>query len=166
MIRSTTLRRATRILLGAFIAAFAMVSMHVSGAVLPVPVPVPMSVSVSQSTSTGIADLPASTHDTALHNDSSREASNHGAASHDAPCHEKQPDPVLLLCKHHCQSAVQTLDHPAANVPSWSGAATWTVAEADPAIARKPLVVKAFRPDATHHGSSPPLYARTARLRI
>lgn len=132
MIRSKTLQGATRILLGAFIAAYAMVSMHVYAKAQPV------------------------AHEAAVVYESALEKH----------CQEQQPDPALLLCKYHCQSEIQTLDHPDANVLALPLAAVLLVPVTDPAIARKPLVGKALRANATLHGGSPPLYSSTARLRI
>jgi hypothetical protein len=84
-------------------------------------------------------------------------------------CHDSlapAPPANPLLCKHHCLSATQTLDHPTASVVALPDAAVLRVPAASQAIAMKPLVDKAFRPDATHHGGSPPLYSSTARRRI
>ena len=74
--------------------------------------------------------------------------------------------PAPLLCKHHCQSQIQTLDHPQVDVPTPPAAALLTVSLVDLTIGLKPLVGKALRPDAVHHGGAPPLFASTARLRI
>ncbi len=140
MIRSRTIRRTARLLLGAFIAAFAMVSVHVNGKALSVPV-----------ASAQAAAVTATAAD---------------ESAHEGHCQQQQPDPVLLLCKHHCQSAVQTLDHPDANLPALAAAGVFTLRLENPAIARKSLVDKALRPAATHRGGSPPLYSSTSRLRI
>ncbi len=86
--------------------------------------------------------------------------------STDNHCQPKVVDPAIMLCKFHCQNAVQTLDHPSATLPDLQPVAALMVPLADSAIARKPLVVKAFRPEAAHHGGAPPPYASTARLRI
>lgn len=139
MIRSRTLQGAARILLGAFIAAYAMVSMHV------------------------YAKAPQTVQEAA------HEAATVVESALEKHCQEQleqQPDPALLLCKYHCLSEIQTLDHPAANVDALPDAAVLLVPVADPVIARKPLVDKAIRLYATHHGGSPPLYSSTARLRI
>lgn len=132
MICSKTLRRAARILLGAFVAAYAMVSMHVYAKAQP------------------------SAHEAAVVYESALEKH----------CQEQQPDPALLLCKYHCLSEIQTLDHPDASVHVLVDAAVLMVPMTSPAISRKPLVDKALRLESTHHGGSPPLYSSTARLRI
>ena len=79
-----------------------------------------------------------------------------------------QPEstPAALLCKHHCQSQIQTLDHPQAQLPAPPDVALLTVPMPDLALALKPLVGKALRPDAVYRGGAPPLFASTARLRI
>jgi len=135
MIRSKTLRGAARILLGAFVAAYAMVSMHVY-AKPPQP-----------------AGEAAAVYESALEKHCQEQL-------------EQQPDPALLLCKYHCLSEIQTLDHPHASVQALPDAAVLLIPIADPVIARKTLVDKALRADATHYGGSPPLYSSTARLRI
>lgn len=138
MIRSRTLQGAARILLGAFIAAYAMVSMHVYAK--------------APQTAQAAAHQPVVVEST--------------LEKHCQEHLEQQPDPALLLCKFHCLSTIQTLDHPDASVDPLADAAVLLVPVADPAITRKPLVDKALRADATHHGGSPPLYSSTARLRI
>lgn len=125
-------------MLGAFIAAYAMVSMHVYAKA-------PQTVQAAE-------------HEVVL----VESALEKHCQDHLKP----QPDPTLLLCKYHCQSEIQTLDHPDAGVDAPAAAAVLLVPVADPAITRKPLVDKALRADATHHGGSPPLYSSTARLRI
>ncbi len=134
MIRSKTLRAAAKLLLGTFIAAYAMVSLHVSAKTVPA---------------------------------AAQSAALHGAAA-EQPCHETPAplDTALLLCKFHCQSVMQTLDHPDASLHSLPDTATLTIPLADLAKPLKPLVDKALRPDAAHHGGAPPVYASTARLRI
>ena len=139
MIRSKTLQCAARILLGAFIAAYAMVSMH----------------AYAKAPQTAQAAV----HETAVLVESALE-------KHCQEHPDQQPDPALLLCKYHCLSEIQTLDHPDANVDALPAAAVLLVPVADPAIARKPLVDKALKAESTHHGGSPPLYSSTARLRI
>ena len=131
MIRSKTLRAAAKLLLGTFIAAYAMVSLHVSAKTAP-------------------------------------SAPSSAAAAAEAPCHETPAplDTALLLCKFHCQSVMQTLDHPDASLHSLPATAALMIPLADLTKPLKPLVDKAFRPDAAHHGGAPPLYASTARLRI
>ena len=136
MIRSKTLRSAARILLGTFIAAYGLVSMHV------------------------YAKAPPPESDAAVVYESALE-------KHCQEHLEQQPDPALLLCKYHCLSEIQTLDHPDASVLALPDAAVLLVPITDPATARKPLVDKALRADSTHHGGSPPpLYSSTSRLRI
>ena len=139
MIRSKTLRAAAKLLLGTFIAAYAMVSLHVSAKTAP--------------------SAPSSAAAT---------AENIVSAAAEAPCHETPAplDTALLLCKFHCQSVMQTLDHPDASLHSLPATAALMIPLADLTKPLKPLVDKAFRPDATHHGGAPPLYASTARLRI
>ena len=134
MIRSKTLRAAAKLLLGTFIAAFAMVSLHVSAKTVP----------------------------------SAAAVANMANASAEAPCHETPAplDTALLLCKYHCQSVMQTLDHPDATLHSLPEIVVLMIPLADQATPLKPLVGKAFRPNAAHHGGAPPLYASTARLRI
>lgn len=139
MIRSKTLRSAARILLGAFIAAYAMVSMHVYAKAPP--------------------SVPEAAHEMAVVVESNLE-------KHCQEHLEQQPDPALLLCKFHCLSEIQTLDHPDASVHALPDAAVLLVPVTDPAIARKPLVDKALRANSTHHSGSPPLYSSTSRLRV
>jgi len=141
MIRSKTLRAAARVLLGTLIAAYAMVSLHATavapqGSEKPAP--------EMRMAAAGAADSAAESH-----------------------CHEPAADPApLLLCKVHCQNAVQTLDHPHAQMADGASSAYLVVAAcvnlADGATA--PAAAK--RPEATHHGGAPPLYQSTARLRI
>ena len=138
MVRSKTLQGAARVLLGAFIAAYAMVSMHVYAKA-------PQTVQ-------------AAVHEVVL----VESALEKHCQEHLKP----QPDPALLLCKYHCLSEIQTLDHPDSSVIALPAPAVLMVPVADRDIARKPLVDKALRLDATHHGGSPPLYSSTARLRI
>ena len=138
MIRSRTLQSASRILLGAFIAAYAMVSMHVYAKA-------PQTVR-------------AAVHEVVL--------VESALEKHCQEHLEQQPDPALLLCKFHCLSEIQTLDHPDASMNALADAAVLMVPLADLAIRRNPLVGKALRANATHHGGAPPLYSSTARLRI
>ena len=147
MIRNKTMHAAARLLLGALIAAYAMTSLHVSArgvppaAVLPVVAAVPV-----------VATAPVA----------ATEAEQH--------CHtaiaDPAPDPGILLCKFHCQNAMQTLDYPSAVLADLHAAAVLIVPPFDWVMPSKPLVDKAFRPEATHHGGAPPPYASTARLRI
>lgn len=85
----------------------------------------------------------------------------------EAPCHEEGgPPPVqLLLCKHHCLTDVQTLDHPEARVPARSAGADLPQPYA--VFVPRAVVPAAIAP----HGGAPPpprerVYASTARLRI
>ena len=150
MIRNKTMHAAARLLLGAFIAAYAMTSLHVSARSLG-PVGAPTGVpTVALAPVVATAPVAAT------------EAEQH--------CHtaiaEPAPDPGILLCKFHCQNAVQTLDHPAAVLADLHAAAVLIVPAFDWAMPSKPLVDMAFRPEATHHGGAPPPFASTARLRI
>lgn len=133
MIRSRTLRAAAKLLLGSFIAAYAMVSLHVSAKAPP------FAASAAVIT-----------------------------ASAESPCHETPApqDTALLLCKYHCQSVMQTLDHPDASLHSLPDTVVLMIPLADLAKPPKPLGDKALRPDTVRHGGAPPLYASTARLRI
>ena len=160
MIRNKTLHAAARVLLGAFVAAYAMSSVHVYA---------------------GVAKAGGSQSAPAAHHASppvppvgSASHQSHGAMldagadmeSTDNHCQPKVVDPAIMLCKFHCQNAVQTLDHPSVTLPDLLPAAALMAPRADSTIARKPLVVKTFRPEAAHHGGAPPLYSSTARLRI
>jgi hypothetical protein len=150
MIRNKTLHTAARLLLGAFIAAYAMSSVHVyAGA------------------AQGGKPAPATHH--AMPHEAMPPAVSTVADEQmemDTHCQPKVVDPAIMLCKFHCQNAVQTLDHPSATLPDLQPVAGLMVPLADSALARKPLVVKAFRPEAAHHGGAPPPYASTARLRL
>lgn len=137
MIRSKTLHTAARILLGAFIAAYAMTSMHVYAR-------------AAQSMNEQSAATDSAAHESAM----------------EEHCQTRQIDPAILLCKFHCQNAVQTLDHPVATFDALHDAAVLIIPLADLTVAMKPLVDKALRPDSTHHGGAPPPFARTSRLRI
>ena len=139
MIRNKTLHAAARILLGAFIAAYAMTSLHVNARTAQ------PAAEVVQAAAIQITAEESETHE---------------------HCQEKKTDPAVLLCKFHCQNAMQTLDYPAAGVPPMPDAAVLVIPLADLKIALKPLVDKALRPDATHHGGAPPPFARTSRLRL
>jgi hypothetical protein len=144
MIRNKTLHAAARILLGAFIAAYAMTSMHVYARAVP-----GMSMGASSVDASSVSANTAA-------DDSAME--DH--------CQSKQVDPTILLCKFHCQNAVQTLDYPAAVIDALHDAAVLIIPVADLAVRLKPLVDKALRPESTHHGGAPPPFARTSRLRI
>ena len=139
MIRSKTLHASARILLGAFIAAYTMTSVHVSARTSQ------PAAEVIQAAAVQITAEQSETHE---------------------HCQEKKTDPAVLLCKFHCQNAMQTLDYPAAEVSALPDAAGLVIPLVDLKIALKPLVDKALRPDATHHGGAPPPFARTSRLRI
>ena len=139
MIRNKTLHTAARILLGAFIAAYTMTSVHVYARTAQ------PAAEVVQAAAIQITVEAGETHE---------------------HCQEKKTDPAVLLCKFHCQNAMQTLDYPAADVPPLPDAAGLVIPLANLKIALKPLVDKALRPDATHHGGAPPPFARTSRLRI
>ena len=147
MIRNKTMYASARLLLGAFIAAYAMTSLHVSARGVP-----PVEVTPVVAAVPVVATAPVA----------ATEAEQH--------CHtaiaEPAPDPGILLCKFHCQNAVQTLDHPAALLTDLHAAAVLIVPAFDWAMPSKPLVDKALRPEATHHGGAPPPFASTARLRI
>lgn len=140
MIRNKTMHAAARLLLGAFIAAYAMTSLHVSARGTP-PAAAPV-----------VATAPVE----------ATEAEQHCHTAIAMPA----PDPGILLCKFHCQNAMQTLDYPSAVLADLHAAAVLIVPAFDWAIPSKPLVDKAFRPEATHHGGAPPPFASTARLRI
>ncbi len=141
MIRSRTLRTAARVLLGTLIAAYAMVSLHATavapqGSEKPAP--------EVQMAAAGDADSAAESH-----------------------CHEPAADPApLLLCKVHCQSAVQTLDHPHAQMADDASSAYLLVAAFVSPAGCGAMTPPANRPDASHHGGAPPPYQSTARLRI
>ena len=136
MIRSKTLRAAAKLLLGTFIAAYAMVSLHVSAKTVPVAPAAPLVAAAN--------------------------------ASAKAPCHETPAplDTALLLCKYHCQSVMQTLDHPDASLHSLPDIVVLMIPLEDLAKPLKPLVDKVLGQGAAHHGGAPLLYASTARVRI
>lgn len=129
MIRNRILRRAARLVLGALVAAYALVVMHVSAAV------------------------PA-THAPA-------------AAAADEHCNAAAAaELALLLCKHHCQSAVQTLDHPHADLPPMADAPVLVITLFDAMYGLRDTARESLRPDLRHHGGAPPPYADTSRLRL
>ena len=141
MIRSRTLRAAARLLLGTLVAAYAMVSLHATARAPQGP------------------EKP--THEVQMSTTGESESS---AASH---CHEPAADPApLLLCKVHCQNAVQTLDHPHTQIANGANHAYLVVAAFETLADRGSMAPPANRPDASHHGGAPPLYQSTARLRI
>jgi len=141
MIHSKTLRGAARVLLGAFIAAYAMVSLHATArAPQGLEIPMPQ----VQTIASGEAYTAAEGH-----------------------CQEPAADPApLLLCKVHCQNAVQTLDHPHAQMADDANHAYLVVAACASLAGRGTVPPAANRAEATHHGGAPPLYQSTARLRI
>ena len=160
MIRNKTLHAAARVLLGAFIAAYAMSSVHVYAGV---------------ARAGGAQPAPAAHHATPpaqpagmamQHEHGAKPESGADMEGSDTHCQPKVVDPAIMLCKFHCQNAVQTLDHPSATLPDLQPLSALTVPLADAVLAWKPLVVKAFRPEAAHHGGAPPPYASTARLRL
>ena len=147
MIRNKTMHAAARLLLGAFIAAYAMTSLHVSARGVPPVEVTPVVAAVPVGATAPVA---------------ATEAEQHCLTAIAEPA----PDPGILLCKFHCQNAMQTLDYPSAVLADLHAAAVLIVPAFDWAMPSKPLVDKAFRPEATHHGGAPPPYASTARLRI
>ena len=165
MIRNKTLHAAARVLLGAFVAAYAMSSVHVYAGVA-------RAGGAQPAAAAHHATQPAQPAGTAMHQghgamldaDAGMESTDMGGA--DTHCQPKVVDPAVMLCKFHCQNAMQTLDHPSATLPDLQPVAALMVPLADSALAREPLVVKAFRPEAAHHGGAPPPYASTARLRL
>ena len=129
MIRSKILRSAARIVLGALVAAYAMLSLHVNA-------------------------RQAAAHEPVIE------------AAADEHCNPKDADTALLLCKHHCQSEIQTLDHPHAGVPGLAGATVLVITLLDAADLDRAPRGAAARPELRHHGGAPPRYASTSRLRI
>ena len=163
MMRNKTLHAVARVLLGAFIAAYAMSSVHVyasvarAGSARPAPAAHAATPQMNPA-GAGVHHEHGATPDAGADMESTDNTDNH--------CQPKVVDPAVMLCKFHCQNAVQTLDHPSATLPDLQPVAALMVPPADSALARKPLVVKDFRPEAAHHGGAPPPYASTARLRI
>ncbi|MBL8379159.1 MAG: hypothetical protein JNM79_14915 [Burkholderiales bacterium] len=137
MLAARTSRIAARLLLGAMVLAFAM---------------------LSAMTETR-AGAPAHTQHAGL---AAAAMPDHGESEH---CNSPPVDPVLLLCKHHCQSEIQTLDHPRADLPQVSLGVICVMAHAQ---LRVPVatIATAFGPVLLHPGGAPPPYAATARLRI
>ena len=87
-------------------------------------------------------------------------------AADEEHCNQQATETTALLCKYHCQSAVQTLDHPDIRVTAAADSAFLVVAvyaANDGNTARRP---PAARPEDVHRGGAPPLYQSTARLRI
>ena len=129
MIRGKILRSAARIVLGALVAAYAMLSLHVNA-------------------------RQAAAHEPAIE------------AAADDHCNPKGADAAVLLCKHHCQSEIQTLDHPHAGLPAIADAPVLMITLLDAADLDRAPRGAAARPELRHHGGAPPPYASTARLRI
>ncbi len=140
MIQSRTLRTAARLLLGTLIAAYVMVSLH-AGARAPQAIGEPTH--AQQAIAASAAPAAGEEH-----------------------CHEQATDTTALQCKYHCQSAVQTLDHPDVRVPAACDGAFLLVAAVDGQGGHGAMLPPATRPQAMHHGGAPPLYQSTARLRI
>lgn len=137
MMRSRTLRGAARLLLGTLVAAYAMVSLQVDARVTRAPGMPP-----------ALAQDMAASH------------------CHDAVAETPVADPGTLLCKHHCQSEVQTLDHPVAKVAASADTGWLAVPQADDARGTCGPAAPRARPQATHHGGAPPPFLATLRLRI
>jgi hypothetical protein len=140
MIRSRTLRAAARMLLGTLIAAYAMVSLHATARAPQMP------------------DESGSGIHMAMAVNAQPAAEEH--------CNESATDTTALMCKYHCQSVAQTLDHPDASVHPAADAAYLVVALADVHAGHGASNLPASRPHAAHHGGAPPPYQSTARLRI
>lgn len=140
MIRSRILRSAARALLGTLIAAYAMVSMNVAARAPQVP-----------------NDPQSGLHAPAEAQPETDEQSH---------CHPVPSEPAPLLCKYHCQSVVQTLDHPDARVPAMSSHLFLVVAVVDGPAGGESASRAPGRPDRVPPGGAPPPYQSTARLRI
>ena len=140
MIRSKTLRVAARMLLGTLIAAYAMVSLHATA----------RAPQVLEESRIGAQLADAAPAD----------------ADDEEHCNQQTTETTALLCKYHCQSAVQTLDHPDVRVSAVADAAFLIVAAFAAPEGQVGVSLPATRPDAAHHGGALPLYQRTARLRI
>lgn len=137
MFSAKTSRIAARFLLGAMLLAFAMLS-----AMTETRASAPAGAAHAGMESTAMPD--------------------HGASEH---CNTPPVDPVLLLCKHHCQSEIQTLDHPRADLPQVSLGVICVIADAQPRVPAA-TVATVFGTVLLHPGGAPPPYAATARLRI
>lgn len=140
MIRARILRSAARALLGTLIAAYAMVSMNVAARAPQVP------------------DRPAPEVLAPAAAESGTDEHSH--------CHPAPAEPAPLLCKYHCQSVVQTLDHPDARVPAIANQLFVVVAVIDTRSGGEPASRPRGRPDRATLGGAPPPYRSTARLRI
>lgn len=140
MIRARILRSAARALLGTLIAAYAMVSMNVAARAPQVP------------------DGPAP--------EVQAPAAAESATDEHSHCHPPPAEPAPLLCKYHCQSVVQTLDHPDARVAAFANHQFVVVAMIDMSSGGEPASRPRGRPDRATLGGAPPPYQSTARLRI
>ena len=143
MIRTKTLRAAARILLGTLIAAYAMVSLHATARA-------PQGLDESR-----IAARMAMAMAMAA-----------AEAVDDDHCNQQATETTALLCKYHCQSAVQTLDHPDIRLSAAADTAYLVVNMSETTVGHASMRPPAARPDEVHHGGAPPLYQSTARLRI
>lgn len=139
MIRSRTLRAAARILLGTLIAAYATVSLHA-------------------------ASGPQQSREEARI--AAHMAMAAAQAADDEHCNQQATETTALLCKYHCQSAVQTLDHPDIRLSAAADAAFLVVTMSVTTVGHASMRLPTTRPDDVHHGGAPPLYQSTARLRI
>lgn len=141
MIRLKRLRNAARVLLSAFLVAYATVALHAYAWA-------PQAQGGSMVTE-AMADAIS------------------GEADREEHCNEKATGTSALLCKYHCQSEVQTGDRPNSSVTGSADQFFFIVPHLEelgtsvPAIRQSLLFV-----DLAHHGGSPPPYASTSRLRI
>jgi hypothetical protein len=151
MIRARLVHRVAPLLLGAFIVAYATVSLRAWAAAPAVP---------------AAAEKTSAAHSLhgAAHNAVDAAGLDDGFAAADEHCDSRNSDVTALMCKYHCQSAVQTLDHPDAGIPV--AAAIYLLLPASPLRTDHAAVLAARRPDAAHHGGAPPPFRSTARLRI
>jgi len=140
MIRARILRSAARALIGTLIAAYAMVSMNVAAR------------------APQVLDGHAPEVQAAAEVESGADEHTH--------CHPAPAEPAPLLCKYHCQSVVQTLDHPDARVAAIANPAFMVVAMIDAWPGGEPASRPRGRPDGATLGGAPPPYQSTARLRI
>lgn len=129
MIRSKILRSAARMVLGALVVAYAMLSLHANA-------------------KQGATQAPVI------------------EAGADEHCIPGSAETALLLCKHHCQSEVQTLDHPHTGLPAIADASVLVITPPDAADLDHASRSAAGRPELHHHGGAPPPFASTSRLRI
>lgn len=140
MIRSKTLRAAARYLLGALIAAYAMVPMHAAARAPQ-----------------GLDGAPPGRH---------MAMAMAAEAAEEEHCNERANETPALMCKYHCQSVVQTLDHPDVRVAALSTTDFLLLTRMDTEAGNGMLGLPPSRPDAARHGGAPPPYRSTARLRI